>query len=168
MFRAYLLIIMRSKLHYTASGIITHIGGRLVHRLRESWNKLIVKQKFCASWLITEINILRCTVSKRSKNRCHLLLLFYFLETQHVSGISMFIFRSLLLCCWTTTLAVLLLDCCVLGLGCGSARVVSRMPAARIPPQPNRTLTPTYNKWRTKRPMWKFNNIVANSWRWAY
>jgi len=35
----------------------------------EAWNKIIVKQKFCASsWLITEINILRCTVSKKSKN----------------------------------------------------------------------------------------------------
>ena len=35
----------------------------------EAWNILIVKQKFCASsWLITEINILRCTVSKISKN----------------------------------------------------------------------------------------------------
>ena len=34
----------------------------------EAWNKLIVKQKFCtSSWLITEINILRCTVSKTSK-----------------------------------------------------------------------------------------------------
>jgi len=34
----------------------------------EAWNKLIVKQKFCASsWLITAINILRCTVSKTSK-----------------------------------------------------------------------------------------------------
>ena len=34
----------------------------------EAWNKLIVKQKFYASsWLITEINILRCTVSKTSK-----------------------------------------------------------------------------------------------------
>ena len=34
----------------------------------EAWNKLIVKQKFCASsLLITEINILRCTVSKTSK-----------------------------------------------------------------------------------------------------
>ena len=33
----------------------------------EAWNKLIVKQKFCASsWLITEINILRYTVSKTS------------------------------------------------------------------------------------------------------
>jgi len=34
----------------------------------EAWNKLIVKQKLCAScWLITEINIPRCTVSKTSK-----------------------------------------------------------------------------------------------------
>ena len=31
MFRANVLIIMRSKLHYTASGIITPVGGRLVH-----------------------------------------------------------------------------------------------------------------------------------------
>jgi len=34
----------------------------------EASNKLTIKQKFCASiWLITEINILRCTVSKTSK-----------------------------------------------------------------------------------------------------
>ena len=36
----------------------------------EAWNKLIVKQKKknCASsWLITQINILRCAVSKTSK-----------------------------------------------------------------------------------------------------
>ena len=41
----------------------------------EAWNKLIVKQKFCASsWLITEINILRCTVSNTSKfGKCGLL-----------------------------------------------------------------------------------------------
>ena len=32
MFRAYVLIIRRSKLYYRASGIITPIGGRLVHR----------------------------------------------------------------------------------------------------------------------------------------
>ena len=40
----------------------------------EAWNKLILKQKFCASsWLITEINILRCTVSKTSKiNACYI------------------------------------------------------------------------------------------------
>jgi len=34
----------------------------------EAWNKLIVKQQFCASsWLITKINILRCKVNKTSK-----------------------------------------------------------------------------------------------------
>jgi len=31
MFRAHVLIIRRSKLYYTASGIITPIGGLLVH-----------------------------------------------------------------------------------------------------------------------------------------
>ena len=36
--------------------------------------------------------------------RCHLLFLFFFLDTQHVSGINMSIIRSLRLCCWTTTL----------------------------------------------------------------
>jgi len=97
MFRAHVLIIRRSKLYYTASGIITPIGGRLVHETAtyrcddtrgcvmqfwpsddkhmcskhvEAWNKLIVKQKCCASsWLITKINILRCTVSKTSKKK---------------------------------------------------------------------------------------------------
>ena len=32
MFRAHVLIISRSKLHYTASGIVTPVGGRHVHR----------------------------------------------------------------------------------------------------------------------------------------
>jgi len=42
MFRAHVLIIRRSKLHYAASGIITPTG---------------VKQTFCASsWLITEMH----------------------------------------------------------------------------------------------------------------
>jgi len=36
------LIIRRSKLYYTASGIITNVGGRPVHRMR----KLIIKQDF--------------------------------------------------------------------------------------------------------------------------
>jgi len=35
MFQAHVLIIRRSKLHYTASDIITPIDGRLVHGLRE-------------------------------------------------------------------------------------------------------------------------------------
>jgi len=46
------LIIRRSKLFYTASGIVTPVGDRPVHRLRESskhveaYNKLIIKQEF--------------------------------------------------------------------------------------------------------------------------
>jgi len=100
MFRAHVLIIRRSKLHYTASCIITpmplHVSRTCAHHQEvkialhslwyhhtyrcddtrgcimqfwppddehmcskhvEVWNKLIVKQKFCASsWLITEIN----------------------------------------------------------------------------------------------------------------
>ena len=31
MFRAHVLIIRRLKLHYTASGIITPVGGHLMH-----------------------------------------------------------------------------------------------------------------------------------------
>ena len=37
MFRAHVLIVRRAKLYYTVSGIITPIGGRPVHRLREDW-----------------------------------------------------------------------------------------------------------------------------------
>ena len=38
----------------------------------EALSKLTVKQKFCASsWLITEIDILRCNVSKTSKKKLH-------------------------------------------------------------------------------------------------
>jgi len=48
------LIVRRSKLYYTASGIITPIGGRPVHRLRE---------------VNIKINILRYTVSKIYKKK---------------------------------------------------------------------------------------------------
>ena len=42
---------------------------RMCSKHVEARNKRIVKQKFSASsWLITEINILRCTVSKTAKN----------------------------------------------------------------------------------------------------
>ena len=37
MFRAHVLIMRRSKLYYTASAIITPLGGRPVHRLGEDW-----------------------------------------------------------------------------------------------------------------------------------
>ena len=36
MFLAHVLIVRRAKLYYTVSGSITPIGGRPVHRLRES------------------------------------------------------------------------------------------------------------------------------------
>ena len=36
-FEHYVLIIRGSKLYYAASGIITPVGGRPVHRLREDW-----------------------------------------------------------------------------------------------------------------------------------
>ena len=49
MFRAHMLIVRRSKLYYTASGIITPVGGRPVH-------------------VNIKINILRRTVSKILKN----------------------------------------------------------------------------------------------------
>ena len=50
-----MLIIRRSNLHYTASGNITTIGVMIPG---DRCDKLIVKQKFCASsWLITEINV---------------------------------------------------------------------------------------------------------------
>ena len=38
MFRAHVLIVRRSKLYNTVSGIITPIGGRPLHRLREDKN----------------------------------------------------------------------------------------------------------------------------------
>ena len=40
LFRAHVLIVRRSKLYYTASGIITPIGGLPVHRLREDLSPL--------------------------------------------------------------------------------------------------------------------------------
>ena len=41
-FEHYVLIIRRSKLYYTASGIITPVGGRPVHRLREESLSIIL------------------------------------------------------------------------------------------------------------------------------
>jgi len=49
---------------FHASTCFEHMFSKLV----EAWNKLMVKQTFCASiWLVTEINILRWSVSKTSK-----------------------------------------------------------------------------------------------------
>ena len=38
-----MLIIRRLKLHYTASGIVTPVGGRPVHRLREDSQNCIIQ-----------------------------------------------------------------------------------------------------------------------------
>ena len=38
-FEHYALIIRRSTFYYTASGIITPVGGRPVHRLREDFSQ---------------------------------------------------------------------------------------------------------------------------------
>jgi len=78
------LIIRRSKLYYTASGIVTPVGGRPVRRLREDsiccliqfWppddehivlktcrgiQQTYYKTRFCAlSWLITKMLLLGC------------------------------------------------------------------------------------------------------------
>jgi len=42
-------------------------GKHMCSKHVEAWNKLTVKKNCASSWLITEINILRCTVSKTSK-----------------------------------------------------------------------------------------------------
>ena len=43
MFRAHVLIIRGSKLHYTASGIITAIGGRLVQEMPDDGGLITVE-----------------------------------------------------------------------------------------------------------------------------
>ena len=67
----------------------------------------------------------------KKPTRYQLLFLFYFLETQHVSGINMPIFRSMRLCCWTTTLTVSWFAVCW-EFGCGLAGVVSGLPAEAL------------------------------------
>jgi len=52
-FEHYVLIIRRSKLYYTASGIVTSVGGRPVHRLRED---------LCTGRPPTECDDTRCCV----------------------------------------------------------------------------------------------------------
>ena len=51
-FEHHVLIVRRSKLYYTASGIITHIGGRPVHRLREDWLECM---GLGVRWVITHL-----------------------------------------------------------------------------------------------------------------
>jgi hypothetical protein len=48
MFREHVLIIRRSKLHYTASGIITPIGGRAVQMCLKVY--LVLQEIKTVSW----------------------------------------------------------------------------------------------------------------------
>jgi len=69
---------------FHASTCFEHMCSKHV----EAWNKLIVNQKFCASsWLITEINILRCMVSKTSKFPCLLYEPNLFVYRAHFFGL---------------------------------------------------------------------------------
>ena len=45
-FEHYVLIVRRSKVYFTASGIITHVGGRPVHRLREDSEHVLEETPF--------------------------------------------------------------------------------------------------------------------------
>jgi len=102
---------------YLSSGMVAH----------NPYKKQLPHLKHTVLWCLLDRASL-WWLTNENPNRCHLLLLFYFLDTHHVWGINMPIFRTLRLCCWTTTLAVSFLICCVLELGCGSARMVSRLP----------------------------------------
>jgi len=72
----------------------------------------------------------------------------------------MSIVRSLRLCCRTTTLAVLFLDCCVLELGCGSAKVVSGLPAEAAG-SPDTTLAEPHPNSNTQQSKNNTANVVV-------
>jgi len=101
------------------------------------------------------------TVHHCDSNKKTTIYLLHFLDTPHVSGIDMAIFRSLRLCCWTTTLAVLFLDCCVLDLGCGSARVVSGLPVEASAGSPDTTLAEPHPKSNTQQSKNNTADVVA-------
>jgi len=67
-FEHYVFIIRRSKLYYTASGIITPVCGRRVHRLREL-------DMFLISWLVLlSVHILNARLKVVFHSTCALLL----------------------------------------------------------------------------------------------
>jgi len=55
-FEQHVLIIRRPKLHYTASGIITPVGGRPVHRLREDSQPVHRTASYTVWWYQTLYN----------------------------------------------------------------------------------------------------------------
>jgi hypothetical protein len=71
----------------------------------EAFSSMKIMKSRYQIWCLSDRASLRQLKNKKT-TRCHLLILFYFLETQHVSGINMSIFRSMWLYCWTATLVV--------------------------------------------------------------
>ena len=70
------LIIRRSKLYYTASGIVTPVGGRPVHRLREMYGQQNIKK------IQNEVNVRHTVVGYRQA----LLTLILYLEFYYTRG----------------------------------------------------------------------------------
>ena len=98
-------------------------------------------------------------LEEQKTNLMSLAMLFHFLCAQHVSDINISIIMSLRLFCWITTSVVLFCSLCVgdlVRLGLSSARVAGWVlqPATRTPPKTSRTISPTHNELRTRRPMW--------------
>jgi len=50
MFRAHVFFVRRFKLYYTASGIVKHVGGRPVHRLREVLSQPVHRTATYSVW----------------------------------------------------------------------------------------------------------------------
>ena len=61
----------------------------------DNWNRNKISQYSDVYWTVRHCDRRRI----KKPTRCQLLYLLYFLDTQHVSGINMSIFRSLRLCC---------------------------------------------------------------------
>jgi len=72
------LIFRRSKLYYTASGIITHVGGRPVHRLREDCLNLCTGRQFQNCGIEVSCRVM---AQRRERNEFPV---FAFLEASHV------------------------------------------------------------------------------------
>ena len=71
-FEHYVLIIRRSKFYYTASGIITPIGGRPVHRLREDIKICDAKQpKQVPQYKNTKIKLYQCNAAIWYNKTCN-------------------------------------------------------------------------------------------------
>jgi len=64
MLRAHVLNIRRSKLHYTASGIIRPIGGRLVHYLTNLMHKICFTISFISCLYMFRAHVLNIRRSK--------------------------------------------------------------------------------------------------------